>query len=104
MDNFRIEVSAPAESDLRLLARYISNELYEPELALKKMDTIDEAILSLRSLPKRNALVLDERLAQLGFRKLLVKNFIVFYIVNEKQNTVNIVRVLYAQREWVNLL
>ena len=60
--------------------------------------------MGLDQLPTRHALVADERLAQNGIRQIPVKNYIVFYIVNEADSAVTVVRILYGQRNWIDLL
>ncbi|WP_461248305.1 type II toxin-antitoxin system RelE/ParE family toxin, partial [Treponema sp. R6D11] len=44
----------------------------------------------------------DEYLASKGFRFTMVKNYILFYKVKEKQ--INIDRFLYGHRDWMNIL
>ena len=60
--------------------------------------------LLLEELPFRNALVLDERLAYQGIRRILIDNYIVFYVVNDEKKIVTVVRILYNRRDWINLL
>lgn len=60
--------------------------------------------MKLQELPKRNALVSDERLELQRIRRTFIDNYIVFYIVTEEKETVTIVRILYKRRDWVNLL
>ncbi|MGH4121235.1 type II toxin-antitoxin system RelE/ParE family toxin [Clostridium sp.] len=55
-------------------------------------------------MPLRNALVNYERLAYIGIRKIMVDNYIVFYIANDESKTVTIIRILYGRRDWINLL
>ena len=38
------------------------------------------------------------------YRNLPVKNYLVFYTVDEEQKTVEIYRVLYAKRDWKNII
>jgi toxin ParE1/3/4 len=52
--------------------------------APKMMDIIEEAITSLAVMPQKCPPVTDERLAMTGYRKLLVKNYIVFFTIDEK--------------------
>ena len=63
-----------------------------------------QAVMGLEQLPTRHALVADERLAQNGIRQIPVKNYIVFYIINEADSAVTVVRILYGQRNWIDLL
>lgn len=55
-------------------------------------------------MPYRNALLADERLSHLGLRKIIIDNYIVFYIVSDKTKMVTIIRMLYNRRIWINLL
>lgn len=104
MSKYNIEITEPAEKDLYEIGQYIATELLEPDIARKIVEKIGEAILKLEELPLRNALVADERLALRGIRKIMVDNYIVFYIVTEEQKTVTLVRILYGRRDWINLI
>ncbi len=55
-------------------------------------------------MPTRHAVVADEELALQGIRKLIMNNYIVFYVVSEENATVTVVRILYGRRNWINLL
>ena len=46
----------------------------------------------------------DERLAEKQIRKLIVKNYTVFFRVHEVTKIVEIIRVLYSKRDWSALL
>ncbi len=104
MSKYEIKITESAENDLFKIGNYIAKELLELEIARKIVDEIGQAILSLEEMPLRNNLVDDERLALQGIRKLLINNYIVFYIVTEEDKIVTIIRILYGKRDWVNLI
>ena len=104
MANYRIDVSEPAEKDLHDIVRYISAQLSAPITALKMMDIVEEAIMGLAVMPQKCPFVTDERLAMMGYRKLLVKNYIIFFTIDEKSGVVNVERILYARRNWHYIL
>ena len=104
MSNYFIEITNSADKDLHNIGHYIFNELQSPETARKTVQKIGSIILSLEEMPLRSSLIADERLAHLGIRKIVVDNYIVFYIVDEERKTVTIVRILYTRRDWENLL
>ncbi|NMB24865.1 MAG: type II toxin-antitoxin system RelE/ParE family toxin [Firmicutes bacterium] len=104
MAGYRIDVSEPAENDLRDIVRYISSQLSAPITAIEMMDTIEDAIVGLTEMPQKYALVTDERLASMGYRKLVVKNYIVFFTVNQRSRTIEVERILYARRNWLRIL
>ena len=93
-----------ATNDLIEITKYISNELLAPYTAKKLLKNIRVAVTNLAQMPTRHALVNDKKLALQGIRKLLVDNYIVFYIVSEESNTVKVVRILYSRRNWADLL
>jgi len=104
MDVYSVNITEPAENDLRDIARYISSQLNAPTTALNMVRTIREAIAKLETGAFLYPLVRDDRLAALGYRPLIIKNYIAFYIVNEKEKTVDVDRILYGRRDWQNLL
>ena len=104
MDNYEIQITEPAENDLRAIGVYISKELLELSIAKNIIAKIGQAIMKLEELPLRNALILDGEIALQGIRKILVDNYIVFYNVIEENKTVTIIRILYNRRDWINLL
>ena len=104
MSKYNIEITEPAESDLYQIGSYIAKELQEPDLAQKLVSKIGDAILSLDEMLCRNGLVKDERLSHQGIRKLLIDNYVIFYIVREENKMVTILRILYGRRDWMNIL
>lgn len=104
MSMYDIQITEPAEKNLYEIGAYISKELLEPETAKKVISKIAKGINPLEGIPLRNALVADDRLAYKGIRKIMVDNYIVFYIVTEESKTVTIIRILYSRRDWINLL
>ena len=104
MVNYKIDISLPAENDLRDILRYISTQLLEPITAFEMLEHIEGEINTLSTLPQRQPLVRDQRLAELGYRILPVKNYMVFYSINEEEQVVDIERILYNRRNWQHLL
>ena len=104
MKKHSIFMTHTATEDLKSIASYIANELREPSIAKKLVGNIKEVVMSLEQMPTRYSLLHDANLAVQGIRKIMVDNYIVFYIVYEKDQVVTIVRILHSRRDWVNLL
>jgi toxin ParE1/3/4 len=104
MKKYRVDVSEPAESDLRDIIRYIASQLPAPISALQMMELLEEAMAGLSDMPERCPLVVDERLSQMGYRKLILRNHIVFFSIDEKNNVVDVERILYGRRDWLRFL
>ena len=65
MATYSIEVSEPAENDLRDIILYISSQLSSPMTSMNMMDTIEEALLGLTEMPQKCPAVRDDRLASM---------------------------------------
>jgi len=104
MPKYRVDISAPAENDLWDIVRYISTQLMAPSSALNMIETFEQAMSGLSEMPQRCPLVADERLSQMGYRMLLVNNYIVFFSVDEEHKVVDVERILYGRRDWLSIL
>ncbi|MTI95919.1 MAG: type II toxin-antitoxin system RelE/ParE family toxin [Firmicutes bacterium] len=104
MNQYKVLMTKPAADDLQAIAEYISEELLEPVIAKKLVGKIKKAVMSLDKLPTRHAMATDERLATQGIRKLIVENYVAFYMISEQDDTVTVIRILYGRRDWKHLL
>ena len=104
MGVYRVSITDLAKQDIRRIASYIKNDLQEPEIAIKTVDAILDAIYTLENMPLRIKLANDDRLAGKGIRGLGVESYTVFFRVFDSPKTVEVIRVLYSRREWQALL
>ena len=72
------------------------------EVALQYYDLLTEQIASLSSMPERCARSRDLILAAKGYRYLILKKYLVFFIVAE--DTVQIHRILYGRSDYRSIL
>ena len=75
-----------------------------PETALSFVEELEEAIATLRDMPKRHALIDDEVLAAQGVRCMSYKDHYIFYRASDVANEVAILRVGYKRRNWRSIL
>lgn len=104
MESYEVYFTIKAKEDLKDLVRYIKSELLEPAIALKYAQMIKHEIEKLEYLPKRFSTIGIEFEECKNIRKLVVKNYIVFYQIYENEKTVKIIRILYGGTEWKNKL
>lgn len=100
MEHYNIEIFPTAKQDLLDIISYLNT--LSPDTALRYYDLLIEEISSLSELPERYPHPKDLALKAKGYRYLLVKNYLVFYVVSGK--TVQIRRILYARRGYSSLL
>jgi len=104
MKVFKINITDTAKQDIRGIKKYITEEIQEPVAAVNTTESILNAITSLEQMPDRIAPVKDKRLAAQGLRPLYVKNYTVFFRIDESHDLIDIVRVLYSHRDWASIL
>lgn len=101
---YQINITRTAEQDLRDAANYIEYVLKNPEAADKLLDLASSHIMTLKTNPKIHAVIDDVVLKTWGIRFIVVGNYLAFYVIDEKLNTVYIIRFLYSKRDWVTIL
>jgi len=101
---YQIRIMKPAQDEMREIYKYISEDLQSPDAAAQRILLIDEAIQSLKEEPTRFSLVRNDYLASKGYRMVVVKTHLVFFIVREDIKTVSIMRILYGRRDWMQIL
>ncbi len=104
MSKYSVDVTDPAKQDLMDVVRHISAQLSAPQASLDMFELLVSELQSLEINPKRYALLRDERLAARGYRILPVKNYLIFYKIDDASRLVYIVRILYGRRDWATLL
>ena len=65
---------------------------------------IKEKLNKIKENPRIRSLVQDKYLASLGYRLINVKNYMIFYIIDEDEKYIKIIRFLYNKRNWMNIL
>jgi len=100
MEVYKVKIYPTAKRDLLEIIDYLNT--LSPEAALRYYDLLTEEIASLSTMPERCPRPKDLALAAKGYRYLVVKNYLVFYVVSG--DTVQIRRILYGRRDYLSLL
>lgn len=101
---FKVNYTSPAEEDLISILEYISNILKSPSAAENLLNEIEEQTKLLEENPFIFPLAKDKYMNKLGIRHLAAKNYFLFYTIDKDKETVTIIRIMYARRDWINLL
>ena len=100
MEKYKIQLAIKAKDDYKKIISYLKNELLEPSIANKYAELINNEIQTLKYMPQKNAIIDDDIVKRLEYRKLIIKNYIAFYRINEKDKIVEIHRILYSASDW----
>ena len=101
---YQLEFLPIARQDTMDIARYISQELCNPVAAEELADEMINAAGRLMDFPYINAVHQSIKPLKKEYRKLIVKNYIMFCWINEEHKLITIARVIYARRDYEKLL
>ncbi len=99
MNAWNVTVAPEFGDDLRGIHSYIANVLLEPMTAKSVADRILKAVQELNHFPLRHPLYEKEPWHSRNLRKMPIGNYLVFYLANEKNFSVLVLRVFYAGRD-----
>ncbi len=95
-NEFEILYLKIAIKDLDEIFDYIKSD--NPRAASALLDKFDKTISKLSKYPKVGRAPKDDRLKNLGYRVLIVENYLVFYVIKNKK--IEIRRVLHGARNY----
>lgn len=104
MVKYKVQLSIRAKNDFKSIISYIKNELLEPSIAKRYAKLIKKEIQNLEYSPQKFAIIDPKIIKYDNFRKLIIKNYIAFYRINEEEKIVNVERILYGGSDWKNKL
>ncbi len=104
MKEYLVIITPDAEQDLYELNNYITNTLCAPIAARNMIHNIRSHILKLTFSPKRYHLLNDEPWHSRGVRRMNVKNFAVFFLVDDEYHEVYIQNIIYQGRDIGSIL
>ena len=101
---YKVKMTMYATQQAQKIVSYISHELLSPETAAGWVDYLQKEISGLDTFPARNPCIEEEPWKTKGIRRLPVKNFLVYYWIDEENSTVWITAVIYGKRDQIERL
>lgn len=101
---YKITVTDLALKDLRNIIDYISNQLANPSAASSFLDSVAHCYNTLESMPFAFEQCRDSRLRKLGYRRYVIKKYVMVYRVSEEDRTVYILRFFYGAQDYEKLI
>lgn len=99
MKTYRVEITKYAKNQMRDIARYVKLKLKNPDAAKLLLHDLKKAIVSLVNMPQRIPLTEEEIWREQGIYKMPVKNYLVYFWIDENKNIVYVTAVIYNKRE-----
>ena len=99
-NKYKVKFTPLADNDMDAIYQYIFSTLCAPAAAENLMEEIEQKTKRLKNMPYSCPAVDDEWLKTKGYRKLVVKNYIILYIVSDSEKLVTIMRVAYGASDY----
>lgn len=101
---YKLIITELADNDLAKIIEYISVDLANPSAATEFLTEVIKCYEYLKNNPYIYAVAEDHRLSKEGYRKVLIKNYIVVFKVDEETKTTTVYRFFYAARDYFKYL
>ncbi len=96
---YLVKITPQAQGQIQEIMQYITNELKATESARQLLNALEDAITSLSRFPERIALTKEEPWHSNGIHKMLVKNFYIYFWIDENNCKVQVIAVIYKKRD-----
>lgn len=97
---YKLLVTELAHQDLDKIVSYIAVQLANPKAAGDFLDEVTTCYNFLKNNPMMYERCQDKRLKEEGYRKAVIKNYLLVYKVNEVSQTVSIMRFFYSAQDY----
>jgi len=101
---YNLSFSKIIDEDIDSCYNYIKDKLDAPMAAENLMKELYEKLNQIKENPYSRPLVHDKLLASLGIRSIKVKNYLLFYSIEEENKILNVITFMYSKRDWVNIV
>lgn len=99
MKIYTVKITRQAQEHLRRIKEYITSELLAPDAAKNTMMALKKEIKSLSQMPERVKLTEEEPWHSEGIHRMCVKNYYVYFWIDEKNSKVQVTSVIYVTRD-----
>lgn len=96
---YGVHITQYAEQSMRDISHYIAFELMAPDAAVRLLQMIRKEISSLKFMPDRIHLTPDEPWRAMGLHRMRVKNYYVYFWIDEEKDLVYVTDVMYVRRD-----
>ena len=105
MKKYIVEVSETAEQDLENIISYLKYDLAGGDIIADKYKILFKQELRKLEDVAGSMPIIDEKLiGHRNIRKVNVKNYVIFYIIDEENNNVFVVRIGHVFMDWEKYL
>ena len=98
-DRYNYVLTESAEADIDEAFDYIANELANPDAASAFADELEEKLEEICKTPKAGRPLHNPYLKRDDVRRVLVKNNLAYYLIDEEKENIVVLRVVHNRRD-----
>lgn len=102
--NYLVKINALAQHNISNTFEYIATQLCNSKAATDLYEKIMQNIDNVSNFPYSAPLSNNEYFKELQIRKLIIDNYVLYYVVNEQKKEVIFVNFKYAKSNLINIL
>lgn len=96
---YAYQLTKKAEADLDDIVSYMAVSLANPQAASDFVDALIQAIDQVCMFPQSGVVVVNDYLPDVELRKILINNYLMYYLSDADTKTLYILRLLYGRRD-----
>lgn len=100
MKKYMVEISETAEQDLENIIRYLKYNLAGDIIADKYKILFKQELKNLETIAGNMPILNEELTGHKNVRKINVRNYIIFYIVDDENSKASVLRIGHAFMDW----
>lgn len=101
---YKVILTDTAKQDLREIALYIAEESKDKEIAKAFVNELREKTKKLQEYPNRGSLPDDRVLKALGYKFLVHKEYLLFYLTDEADKKVYVMAIFNCKKDYMRVL
>lgn len=102
--SYTVVITDTAKQDLREIAIWITEQSKNIEVAKRFVNELRERCKKLSEFPLTGSFPRDYVLKSAGFRFVTHKEYLVFYLIDEENKTVNVMAIFNAKKDYMHVL
>ncbi len=99
-DKYQVIFTKQSRKEMKYIYHYISKTLYAKVPALQLMKEINSKVINLSIFPRLYCELKIPNSMGMEYRRLIVKNYIVIYRINDKKKEIYIVHIFHSKSDY----
>ena len=101
---YEVIITPAAEEDYHEILRYLEDALHTHQAIAAFVERLAEVMEHLQTTPEMYEYSRETRLRAKGYRKFLVGNYVVLYLIDEEHQTVFLARIFHGSQHYAKYL